>query len=123
VWKKVEHATCSANGCSLKHILCGCNKAVTQNLRTRRHDSILLTIYQATREAANRGLARFKLTNGKVKKIKIVSFNSNQEASYKMMKQKVMSKRHPKAKRARSKPHAHSPQSSKEMMIGPWCLT
>ena len=67
VWKKIKHATCPvclANKCSLKHILCGCNKALTQNRYTWRHDSILLAVYQATREAVYRGRARFKLTNG-----------------------------------------------------------
>ena len=63
-WRLIENATCpvcNAAGCSLKHILAGCTTALHQNRFTWRHDSILLAIYQAVREAVNRGLARLKL--------------------------------------------------------------
>ena len=62
-WRKIENATCPvclAAGCSLKHILVGCNSALQQNRYTWRHDSILLALYRAVREAVNRGHARLK---------------------------------------------------------------
>ena len=77
-WRLIENATCPvcrAAGCSLKHILVGCNSALKQDRYTWRHDSILLDIYRAVREAVNRGRARLK--QGMVEKPHQTSFVSN----------------------------------------------
>ena len=70
-WRMIENAkfpVCLAAGCSLKHILVGCNSALQQNRYTWRHD---LTLYRAVREAVNRGRARLKraLLNNHIKQL------------------------------------------------------
>ena len=66
--------------CSLSHVLARCPKALEQGRYTWRHDSILLQIYKAVREARNQGRAKFKLGKKKTQiKTKVSGSNGSRE--------------------------------------------